>query len=97
MRFTHLLQVGTLVLATSVFASAYPTSAKPQDAGVSVRVYDSGHKDYHNWDDNEQKAWVEYQDQHHMKHRDFNKASKKEQADYWNWRHEHPDNDRDRH
>ncbi|HEY6467636.1 MAG TPA: hypothetical protein VIY69_16665 [Candidatus Acidoferrales bacterium] len=89
MRLAH-LQIGTLLLATAFFASTYPAAAKPQEVSAQVRVYDSTHKDYHNWDDNENKAWIQYQSDHHMKQHDFKKASKKEQADYWNWRHEHP-------
>lgn len=92
MRLIH-LQIGTLVLATSLFAFTYPASAKPQAVSAQVRVYDSGHKDYHNWDDNENQAWIRYQDEHHMKHHDYKKASKREQSEYWTWRHDHPDND----
>ncbi len=57
------------------------------------RVYDSAHKDYHNWDANEDQAWNHYESEHHEKSRDFARASKREQKEYWNWRHTHPDND----
>ncbi len=29
----------------------------PQEARDQNRVYDKDHKDYHNWDDNENRAW----------------------------------------
>src|ERR1700727_1031725 len=68
-------------------------AAAKQDASVQVRVYDSEHKDYHNWDDNENRAWGQYLSENHKKAHDFQKADKKEQSDYWNWRHDHPDKD----
>ncbi len=57
------------------------------------RVYDRGHKDYHNWDDNENRAWGQYQTEHHRNPQEFSKANNKEQSQYWNWRHAHPDKD----
>jgi hypothetical protein len=56
------------------------------------RVYDKDHKDYHNWDSNENRAWGQYQTEHHMNSQEFSKANNKEQSQYWNWRHAHPDN-----
>jgi hypothetical protein len=64
--------------------------AAPQTK-VSVRVYDSKRKEYHNWDDNENHAWGAYLTTNHLKSHDFKKASKKEQSSYWDWRHDHPD------
>jgi len=64
----------------------------PQEASVQIRVYDRNHKDYHNWDDNENRAWGQYQTEHHKNSHEFSKANKREQGQYWNWRHSHPDN-----
>ena len=57
-----------------------------------TRVYDKGHKDYHNWDDNENRAWGQYRTANHRSAKEFSKANNKEQSQYWNWRHTHPDN-----
>ena len=43
----------TAVLAAPMSIMAAPA---PQ-AAVSIRVYDSSHKDYHNWDDHENQVW----------------------------------------
>jgi hypothetical protein len=64
----------------------------PQEASVQVRVYDKEHKDYHTWDDNENRSWVQYQTDNHKTQQDFSKANSKEQSQYWNFRHKHPDN-----
>jgi hypothetical protein len=84
------------LLMTAVFAVpvAMVAAPVPQQAGVSVRVYDSNHKDYHNWDDNENRAWGLYLTNNHKKAHEFTKAPKKEQSQYWNWRHDHPDDKR---
>ena len=60
------------------------------------RYYDRDHKDYHNWDDREASAYRNWQPERN-ENREFSKLNRKEQSEYWRWRHEHPDNDRDRH
>jgi len=67
---------------------AVPASAAPQD---DRGFYDRDHKDYHKWDDHEQSAWSRYLAEKHRKEHEFAKASHKEQQQYWNWRHDHPD------
>ena len=87
----------SLFLAAAIAAPASIIAAPlPQDASVQVRIYDKDHKDYHVWDDHENQMWHQYLTENHKKDEDFKKAEKKEQADYWNWRHAHPDSD-DRH
>ena len=60
-------------------------------AGQNDRVYDREHKDYHHWDDHENAAWHRYMTEKHIQEHEWAKANRKEQADYWNWRHSHPD------
>jgi hypothetical protein len=78
---------------TAALAGPVSIMAAPQDAGVSVRVYDKDHKDYHNWDDHENRAWGQYLTENHRGSHEYAKANKKEQSQYWNWRHAHPDHD----
>jgi hypothetical protein len=80
----------TAALVAPVGIMAVPV---PQESHDQNRVYDADHKDYHNWDDKENHAWGQYQTENHKKSHDFKKANKKEQSDYWNWRHAHPDKD----
>jgi hypothetical protein len=79
-----LVFVGALVSPLAIFAV-------PQDATVKVRVYDKDHKDYHYWDDKENRAWGRFLEENHRKDHEFAKSEKKEQEEYWNWRHSHPD------
>jgi hypothetical protein len=88
----------TAAIAAPISLMAMPS---PQDASVQVRVYDKNHKDYHNWDDHENRAWGAYLTENHRNPHEYSKANKKEQGQYWNWRHAHPDDrehhDNDRH
>jgi hypothetical protein len=78
----------TAALAAPVSIMAVPV---PQEASVQVRIYDKDHKDYHNWDDRENRAWGQYLTENHKKPHEFKKAKKREQSQYWNYRHAHPD------
>jgi hypothetical protein len=93
MRFTHRC-IASLLLAAALGAPAVVLATPGQkDAGVQVRIYDTRHKDYHNWDDRENHAWGLYLSSNHKKDHEFSKSSKKEQSQYWDWRHSHPDHD----
>ena len=82
-----------LAAPVSIMAAPVPQEGHDQkEAHDQNRVYDKGHKDYHNWDDNENHAWGQYLTEHHKKSHEFSKASKREQSNYWNYRHSHPDN-----
>lgn len=84
---------------------AIRAAATPQDNGRQEehhrddkdqrRVYDREHKDFHNWDDREDHSFRIYLGERHREYRPFAKLKVKEQRAYWNWRHDHPDHDRD--
>jgi hypothetical protein len=93
MRVTH-RYISSLLLAAALAASVAVMAAPANhDDAVQVRVYDSRHKDYHNWDDRENQSWGIYLTNHRRKSHEYAKASKREQQNYWNWRHSHPDHD----
>jgi hypothetical protein len=82
--------VGFILLASLLSAPVSLFAAAPgQDH--EQRVYDAEHKDYHEWNDHENEAWHKFLAENHRKDHEFAKANKKEQAEYWNWRHEHPE------
>jgi hypothetical protein len=89
MKRQGLFLAGLFLAAALVAPMATKTSATPQ--AVSVRVYDRDHKDYHNWDDNETRVYEGYRHDHAGLSVTFGKNNRKQQSDYWNWRHEHPD------
>ena len=86
--------IASLFLTAALAAPVSILAASlPQEAAVQVRVYDKDHKDYHNWDDHENQQWGVFLTENHRNPHEFSKANKKEQSEYWNWRHAHPDKD----
>jgi len=79
---------GPCILATAILAPLAFTGC-----AARVRVYDEDHRDYHRWDDREDRAYRRYLGERHEEYREFSQRSNEEQRDYWNWRHSHPDAD----
>jgi hypothetical protein len=91
---SSLLLTAALAAPVAMMASARPGDDKDQEhrqADNNKRYYDKGHKDYHTWDSNEDRAYQRYQAEHHQKHA-FVELNVRQQTVYWNWRHSHPDN-----
>jgi hypothetical protein len=84
----------TAALAAPLSMIAAPAPQDEHDR--QNRVYDKQHRDYHNWDDNENRAWGRFLVENHRDSHEFSRANRREQSQYWNWRHAHPD-DRDHH
>jgi hypothetical protein len=80
---SFLLAVG---LATAPLALA--------DDHDNHRYYDKEHKDYHRWNENEQRSSGIFLTENHIQVHVFRKAPASEQQQYWKWRHEHPDEKR---
>ena len=54
-------------------------------------IYDKHHKDYHDFDQREDRAWHMYWEQRHKSFIDWDRASERQREDYWKWRHNHSD------
>jgi len=86
--------IGTLFLAAAIVApAAVVAEAKAQEAGVQVRIYDRDHRDYHNWDDHEDRAYRRYLAERRREYVEYNGQNSRDQRNYWKWRHNHPDRD----
>ena len=93
MQLTSKLSSLVMVAAFATISMA-PLSLAAQDrkdhrTTQEHRYYDPVHKDYHAWSDDEDRQYHAYLDEHHMKYRDFSRLSKKQQREYWQWRHDH--------
>jgi|SRR5580704_9643883 hypothetical protein len=92
--YMHRTHLYALFLTAALAASGpVVAAATPQEAGAQVRIYDSGHHDYHNWDEREDRAYRGYLEKRHEQYHAYSTWHHKEQQNYWNWRHHHPDND----
>jgi hypothetical protein len=80
--------VSSFLLAT---AFCLPLVINGCAARASYRVYDPYNRDYHQWDNNEVVYYQRWEVETHRDHREFKKRQKDEQKEYWNWRHNHHD------
>jgi hypothetical protein len=90
---SSLFLTAALAAPLATMAAARPQDNRTQekrDDHNNKRYYDKSHKDYHNWDNNEDRAYVRYQNEHHETHA-FVELNSRQQTVYWNWRHSHPD------
>ncbi len=79
--------LSTLLLGVAMCA---PVVMHAQDH--PKKYYDRDKKDYHEWNEQEDRAyrhWVE--NERHKPYHGWSKASKSQQAEYWRWRHAHSD------
>ena len=81
--------LGSLLAAALLVVPAFSTGC-----AARVRVYDPYQRDYHHWDDREDRAYRRYLSERHEEYRKLSKRKAEEQRDYWKWRHEHGDDDR---
>jgi hypothetical protein len=82
---------GALLLSTSLFAQNRDHDRGRDDHDNRHHAYDKKHKDYHDFDEHEDRAWRVYWQQHHRDYVDWDRASERQRQDYWNWRHSHSD------
>jgi hypothetical protein len=84
-RFLISLVVAAALLAPGLAAAQVRATAKV--GPVTVRVYDRAHKDYHDWNDQEDQAYRSYLTNNHRTYRPIAKQSRSQQTKYWNSRH----------
>ncbi|SRR5258708_7331326 len=96
--------LAALFVSTALLAPLGAQALAPQDdrdherhEREERRVYDSYHKDYHNWDGREDEAYRHWLDGRHRAYVDYEHLKHKEQREYWNWRHEHEEHERTEH
>lgn len=92
MKVRHYLNSLALAAALVVPAGLAVSTAQAQ-VSVGVRIYDPIHKDYHHWDDREDRAYRSWFVERHENYRDYKRLKKDQQRTYWQWRHDHPDHD----
>jgi type III secretory pathway component EscR len=84
------LILSALALSTLLIG---PVVARAQDGNhQEKRYYDRNGKDYHTWNNNEDRAYRSYLQEQHQDYRNFDKAKRGQQQQYFTWRHKNPDN-----
>ncbi len=65
-----------------------------QNEQQNRRYEDKRHNDFHEWNGGEEQMYRRYLQERHRRYRDFAMENRREQNNYWNWRHSHSDDDR---
>jgi hypothetical protein len=72
-----------------------PAAMRADDHHRDKRVvvyHDRDNHDRHEWNEREERAYRHWLEQErHQAYRDWKHASKREQREYWRWRHANPD------
>ena len=58
---------------------------------AGYRAYDPAYSDYHTWSPAETTYYNQWIIETHHRHRDYRRLRSREQRQYWQWRHAHPD------
>jgi hypothetical protein len=91
--FSTLFLAAALAAPLAMMAATSPQDNHDQENRQrenNRRYYDRGHKDYHTWDNSEDRAYQRYRTEHHHT-RAFVKLNRHQQTVYWTWRHNNPD------
>lgn len=77
---------GALIVSTNLMAQDHDDHRDDRH-----HVYDAHHKDYHDFDEHEQRAWGIYWQQRHHTVIEWDRATPEQRQAYWDWRHNHSD------
>ena len=84
--------LSTLILGATLIA---PVSMKADDDHhdkVKIhRYYDRDAKDWHEWNEHENRAYRRYWEEKRERQREWARLKREQQRDYWRWRHRHPE------
>ena len=82
----HFLVLGGLFMAASLIA---PVAIVADDHHGEKRYRDTDGRDYHYWNDNEDRQYRAYLVEQHRVYVPFVKVKVRERQDYFKYRHEH--------
>jgi hypothetical protein len=73
--------ISSLLLASAIAApTAVMAQPRPQEGSVQVRIYDRDHRDYHDWDNGEDRAYRRYLAAQHWRYREYHRRSTTERS-----------------
>jgi len=82
----HFLVLGGLLLAASMVA---PVAVMADDHRAERRYYDRDHRDYHYWNDGEDREYRAYLVEQHRAYVPFVRVNVRHRREYFRYRHEH--------
>ena len=82
----HVLVLGALLMAAVLVA---PVTVMAEDHHGEKRYYDRAHKDYHYWNDGEDREYRAYLVERHQVYVPFVQVNRRHRDEYFHYRHEH--------
>ena len=91
--FLYVMLLGCLTLGAALIA---PTAVRADNNKNHKkqhykRYYDRNGRDYHEWNENENRAYRVYLQENHREYREFRIVRRPQRQEYFGWRHSHPD------
>lgn len=92
---SSLLLIGALAAPLAMQGQDRDDRHDRDDRGKNQRVYDRQHKDYHQWNRDEDRNYRQWytESRNGREYREYHRLNSKDQNAYWNWRHQHGDRD----
>ena len=92
--FLYVVLLGGLMLGAALIA---PTAVRADNDNHHKkqhykRYYDRNGRDYHEWNENENRAYRAYLLENRREYREFRVVRRPQRQEYFGWRHSHPDN-----
>ena len=82
--------LSTLLLSVAL-AAPVAVRADNRDHDRVKRYYDRDARDWHEWNDREDRAYRRYLEEKRRDYHDWEKMGREDRRNYWKWRHEHSD------
>ncbi len=86
------LLLGAALIVPMAFGAGGDDRDHGDHRGHDKRYYDRDGRDYHRWNDHEDRAYRMYLGEQHQPYVEFGRARADRRRAYFRWRHEHPDN-----
>ena len=84
--------LSTLVLGAALTAPvALRADDEHHDRDKKHRYYDRDAKDWHEWNEQEARAYRRYLEENRLRQLEWERSNAAQQRAYWKWRHKHPD------
>jgi hypothetical protein len=77
--------IGCALIVPTVSVAQVVVQVAPQ------RYYDRDHRDWHNWDVHEDRAYRAWGAEVNHPYVEWNRLPPRDQRNYWRWRHRHTD------
>jgi hypothetical protein len=94
------MYLGSLLLGVALIApvglqagNSFRDDSRQDARERERRYYDRDYRDYHRWDNREDRRHRSWGSEKHVAYRPFYRLHRAQQRAYWKFRHEHPDGD----